>query len=232
MIRVKICGIRSLEEAHWAVAAGADALGFILIPTSKRYVKPQTLRQITARLPPFISKVGVFSGEPPDNVTEIIHQCALDTIQLHGGEAAELYQQVTVPKIKAFAVDPLNFATEYDLETLLAESSQGLIQGILLDSTVQGHSGGTGVSLPWKDTRFQAILTQLKKVGSPVLLAGGLNPENIQEAIRLTQPYGVDVSSGVERNGHKDSELILRFIESVKESKTTKSPQNERSLEL
>lgn len=230
IVRVKICGIRSLEEALWAVDAGADALGFILVPHSKRYIEPKKLRQITAHLPPFINKVGVFSGEPPNRVSEIIHYCSLDTIQLHGGELAAHYSNIPAAKIKVIAFDPrmmnsrnsgcainhcVNEESPY-WEVIHTEVSQGLIQGILLDSAVQGQSGGTGTPLPWNDSIFQATLSEIKKTNIPFILAGGLHSENVQNAIQVTQPYGVDVSSGVEREGRKDQEQITRFIRAAK----------------
>lgn len=102
------------------------------------------------------------------------------------------------------------------MQTLHSEIEQGLIQGILLDSKIEGQFGGTGVSLPWRDLDFQAILTRIKKTKLPVILAGGLNPQNIEEAIQLTHPFAVDVSSGVEQEGRKDRELIFQFIQKVK----------------
>lgn len=229
MTRVKICGIRSLEEALWAVEAGADALGFILVPHSKRYIEPQKLRQITAHLPPFINKVGVFAGEPPNRVSEIIHYCSLDSIQLHGGEPVDHYRDITAAKIKVISFDPQQITSSsnhlnnheentasLNWEVLHAKVSQGLVQGILLDSAVQGQSGGTGTPLPWKELHFKTILTEIKKADIPFILAGGLHPENVQDAIQITQPYGVDVSSGVEREGRKDQAQITRFIRAAK----------------
>ncbi|WP_434511315.1 phosphoribosylanthranilate isomerase [Desulfitobacterium sp. AusDCA] len=230
MTRVKICGIRSLEEALWAVEAGADALGFILVPHSKRYIEPQKLRQITAHLPPFINKVGVFAGEPPNRVSEIIRYCFLDTIQFHGGEPVDHYRHIKAAKIKVISLDPQQITSSNsghpnnprknvaspNWELLHTEASQGLVQGILLDSTVQGQSGGTGTPLPWKELHFKTILAEIKKANIPFILAGGLHPENVQEAIQITQPYGVDVSSGVEREGRKDQEQITRFIHAAK----------------
>lgn len=230
MIRVKICGIRSLEEALWAVEAGADALGFILVPHSKRYIEPQRLRQITAHLPPFINKVGVFAGEPSNQVSEIIQYCSLDTIQLHGGEPVDYYRDIRAAKIKVISLDPqkitsssfsppnnpLKNSASLNWEPLHTEVSQGLVQGILLDSAVQGQSGGTGTPLPWKELHFKTILTEIREANIPFILAGGLHPENVQEAIQITQPYGVDVSSGVEREGRKDQEQITRFIKAAK----------------
>lgn len=218
MIRVKICGIRSLEEALWAVEAGADALGFILAPKSKRYIEPEKLQYITSHLPPFITKVGVFAQESPANVTEITRQCSLDTIQLHGGEAVNAYQNIQATKIKAICFNPQAFGNFQNPNPrgLASEFKQGLIQGVLLDSANQGQTGGTGIPLPWEDTHFQTILDAIKATGCPVLLAGGLNPDNIQEAIQLTHPYGVDVSSGVEEDGRKNRNLVFRFVQSVK----------------
>lgn len=229
MVRVKICGIRSLEEALWAVEAGADALGFILVPHSKRYIDPKKLRQITAHLPPLINKVGVFAGEPPNRVSEIIHYCSLDTIQLHGGEPAAHYSDIPAAKIKVISFDPqmMTHNSGHSIsprrsdespywEVIHTEVSQGIIQGILLDSAVQGQSGGTGAPLPWNDLKFQATLSEIKNKNIPLILAGGLHSENVQEAIQITQPYGVDVSSGVEREGQKDQEQITRFIRAAK----------------
>lgn len=226
IIKVKICGIRSLEEARWAVDAGADALGFIFVPKSKRYIKPQTVQAITAKLPPFVNKVGVFAGESPAKVAEIVRQCTLDTIQLHGGEDLLLYQEIPATKIQviSFSSEVRNFQGETPkltekkeiLSSFPLKNEKTSLHGILLDSTHQGQTGGTGVPLPWQDSTFQRFLHAVKDTGYPIILAGGLNPENILAAIKYTRPYGVDVSSGVEHNGRKDRELIHRFVSQVK----------------
>jgi phosphoribosylanthranilate isomerase len=208
IVRVKICGIQSLEEALWAAEAGADALGFIFVPRSKRYIQPEKAQAITAKLPPFVNKVGVFAGASPSEVAEMASLCTLDTIQLHGEENPELYHQIPATKIKVIS---------YSSNTLANKKfSPHSLHGVLLDSTFQGQLGGTGIPLPWQDPPFQSFLQEIKDVGLPVILAGGLNPENVQDAIKQTQPYGVDVSSGVERNGHKDRDLIRKFISRVK----------------
>lgn len=225
MIRVKICGIQSLEEAHWAVDAGADALGFIFVPSSQRYIEPKRVQQISVQIPPFVSKVGVFVGETPEKVAMIARQCSLDTIQLHGGEDPELYHEIPVAKVKviSFSSQALHLGTlptqknSGKIPSLPLRQSPHSLQGILLDSTHQGQIGGTGVPLPWQDLQFQGILREVKETGYPVILAGGLNPENILKAIEDTRPYGVDVSSGVERNGHKDRQLIQQFVSSAKD---------------
>lgn len=222
MTHVKICGIRSLEEARWAIEAGADALGFILISKSKRYIPPEEVQAITTQLPSSIYKVGVFAGEPPDHVAKISRQCVLNSIQLHGGEAVALYSKVPATKIKVYSFDPHSCSPEQErknLENLDREIEKGLIQVILLDSKLEGQLGGTGVSLPWEDSHFQKLLIKIKNAGLPVILAGGLNPQNVLKAIELTQPFAVDVSSGVEREGQKDRELIFKFIQAVKNRK-------------
>lgn len=207
MPRIKICGIRTREEARWAVEAGADALGFIFVPHSKRYIQPETAREIIQSLPPLISKVGVFAQASPEHVGRIVHECSLDTIQLHGNEDPRLYRHLPVTKIKAFSFpSPSSFPTSF------RELPPASLHGILLDSSAGGRTGGTGIPLPWHTPAFQDFLHQVGDLGYPLILAGGLNPDNILEAIRLTRPYGVDVSSGVERNGRKDREKIQHFI--------------------
>lgn len=211
MIRVKICGIQSLEEARWAVDAGADALGFILVPSSKRYLEPKAIQTITAHLPPSVRKVGVFAGESPTNVAKITRQCSLDTIQLHGGEDLELYHEIPVSKLKV-----ISFPSRVNANFNKQQHPPHSLHGILLDSTHKGLMGGTGIPLPWQDPQFQEFLREAKETGYPIILAGGLNPENILAAIRQTQPYGVDVSSGVERHGCKNRELIQQFVSRAK----------------
>lgn len=224
MTRVKICGIQSLDEARWAVDAGADALGFVLVPSSKRYIEPKAIQIITRQLPPFVSKVGVFTNESPENVATIARECSLDTIQLHGGEDLGLYHKIPVSKVKVISYSshaphfrslpsPKNSG---EISSLHLQQSPHSLHGILLDSTHQGLTGGTGIPLPWQDPHFQDFLQEVKGTGYPVILAGGLNPENILEAIRQTTPYGVDVSSGVERYSRKDRELIEQFVSRVK----------------
>lgn len=231
MLRIKICGIRTREEALWAVEAGADALGFVFVPHSKRYIQPETAREIILSLPPLISKVGVFAQASSEQVGRIVHECSLDTIQLHGNEDPRLYRHLSVTKIKAFSFpsappnnssedssaaapdfslvepsSPLSFLTSF------RELPPASLHGLLLDSAAGGRTGGTGIPLPWHTPEFQNFLHQVRDLGYPLILAGGLNPGNILEAIRLIRPYGVDVSSGVERNGHKDREKIQHFI--------------------
>ena len=230
MIRIKICGIQTLEAARWAIEAGADALGFVFVPHSKRYIPPHDAQVIIKQLPPFVSKVGVFADEPPQKVAEILRECHLDTLQLHGQEDLRLYHPLPIAKIKVLsfpsspslittsptAMDKVGNADLRQLRAQLQELPPNSLQGILLDSSNQGTRGGTGLPLPWLDTKFQAYLCQVKSLGYPVFLAGGLRPDNVKQALHLTHPYGVDVSSGVEEKGRKDQKKIHHFITQIR----------------
>ncbi len=217
MIRIKICGIRSLEEALWAAEAGADALGFILVSSSKRYVAPQLVREITAQLPPYIARIGVFANTPPAEVKEVAKLCGLTGIQLHGDEDPKDYSINSLPLIKALKV-PVGEEQPKVKNMKLSDIQdwQGIVQGILVDSVFAGQFGGTGCQLPWDDEFSQALFDSIKASKIPLILAGGLAPQNVCEGIRKVHPYAIDVSSGVERNGKKDPALIKEIIQNVK----------------
>lgn len=198
-IRVKICGIRDVSTALAAVEAGADALGFVFAP-SKRQVDRETARSICSKLPPFVSRVGVFVDAPAAVVEETADYCGLDTLQLHGDESPEYCRAFKYKVIKAFRIKD-------------AASLEGIksyrCAAVLLDSFVPGMPGGTGYSLDWSIARE---VTEAR-----VILAGGLNPENVRKAVEVARPYAVDVSSGVETGGRKDIEKIRMFIKRVRE---------------
>jgi phosphoribosylanthranilate isomerase len=198
MVHVKICGITSLEDARAAIDAGADALGFVFYPPSPRYVTPEQAAGIIQSLPPFVTTVGLFVDVPLDMVNGTAAHCGLDRIQLHGREPPEFCRQVTRPVIKAFRIK--NAAS---LEYL----SGYQVCAYLLDAYVAGAlPGGTGASFSW------ALAAQAKPYG-PLILAGGLTPANVEAAIAQTCPYGVDVSTGVERApGIKDHRKVREFI--------------------
>lgn len=199
MVRVKICGIRSWEEAQAAVEAGAHALGFVFAP-SRRRIQPEVAREIIKRLPPFITAVGVFVNEPRARLLAIASFCRLQVLQLHGEEPPEYCRGLTYPLIKAIRVrdgEVLDLIPRYPVEA------------ILLDSYVPGCSGGTGQTFNWE------IAQEAAAAGRPLVLAGGLTPENVGEAIRQVRPYAVDVSSGVETGGRKDPVKMACFIEAV-----------------
>lgn len=232
MTKVKICGIQSLEEAQWAAAAGADALGFIFAPASKRYVEPSLVREISLRLPPFIAKVGVFVDTPPAQVFETARLCGLTAIQLHGTEEPQDYREIGLPILKALRVVLQDEILEpNEVEERQDEMGKspcggsasdeirrwaGAVQGILVDSAYAGRFGGTGHALPWTDPKLQQVFAEIKAADIPLLLAGGLNPDNVQDGIREVQPYAVDVSSGVELAGRKNQGLIKAFINTTK----------------
>ncbi|BCV21499.1 phosphoribosylanthranilate isomerase [Moorella sp. Hama-1] len=203
MVRVKICGIRDWEEARMVLDAGVDTLGFVFA-ASPRQIKPEAAREIINRLPPFTTTVGVFVNEPRYSLMEIASFCHLDVLQLHGDEPPEYCHGLSQRLLKAVRVRDAN-----SLEGLEAYRE---VQGFLLDACVPGRAGGTGTTFNWELVRTGII------AGKPIILAGGLTPENVAIAIRLVRPYAVDVSSGVEAGGRKDPARIAAFLEAVKKA--------------
>lgn len=232
MVRVKICGIRSLDEALMAVNAGADALGFVFAHKSKRYVDPASVREITNKLPPFIARVGVFVDASPDEVERIARVSGLTVIQLHGEENPSDYRDLSLPLIKAVKVSLAEEAPSFDFRMRGQEAAvevardlsiklkawQGVVQGILVDSAVLGQFGGTGQAVPWNHPEVQNLFSDIKAAGIPLILAGGLHPHNVKEAIEVVRPEAVDVSSGIEVDGRKDKYLIQEFIKQVQKA--------------
>lgn len=203
MVRVKICGIRDWEEARMVLDAGVDTLGFVFA-ASPRQIKPEAAREIINRLPPFTTTVGVFVNEPRYSLMEIASFCHLDVLQLHGDEPPEYCHGLSQRLLKAVRVRDAN-----SLEGLEAYRE---VQGFLLDACVSGKTGGTGTTFNWELVRTRTIADK------PIILAGGLTPENVATAIRLVRPYAVDVSSGVEAGGRKDPARIAAFLEAVKKA--------------
>jgi len=204
MVKVKICGITSYEDARAAVEAGADALGFVFYDKSPRFINPVKAAGIISRLPPFIQTVGLFVNEETAQVNWTADYCGIDVVQLHGDETPEDCLEVKRRVIKAFrvqkiiSIDPLEKYQDYQ------------VAGYLLDAWSPDAYGGTGRTFNWE-------LAQSAKQYGPVILAGGLSPDNIAEAIRVVQPYGVDVSSGVESApGKKDPAKVKEFIRVAK----------------
>ena len=202
MVCVKICGITNVRDARLAARLGADAVGFNFYRQSKRYVKPERVRAIVAALPPFITTVGVFVDEEPDAVMEFCRMCHLDVAQLHGDEPPARVDEVRgIQRIKAIRV-----AAARDVERCRRYRAESF----LLDAYVPDEPGGTGRTFDWKLAR------DADQFG-PIILAGGLTPDNVEEAIRVAQPYAVDVASGVESaSGVKDKELMDGFIRRAK----------------
>jgi phosphoribosylanthranilate isomerase len=199
-VKVKICGITRGEDALASVEAGADAVGFVFYEGSPRHVFPETVEEIIKELPPFTTTVGVFVNEHPSRISEILEITGIDMVQLHG---EEVYEECKFwPRvIKAFKVQDF-----IDLEPL----KKYRVSAYLLDTYSSEVPGGTGQIFNWE------IAVEAKKFG-PVILAGGLTPDNIAKAIRQVRPYAVDASSGVEKvKGVKDIEKVKVFIERAK----------------
>jgi phosphoribosylanthranilate isomerase len=201
MLKIKICGITNLDDALAAADAGADALGFNFYKKSPRYIEPEKATEIIAQLPPFMMPVGVFVNEREDRIREIQHKTCIQAIQLHGDESPEFCQRFENRVIKAFQVK--------DKESLKVMAHYR-VGAFLLDSYHEGLRGGTGVTFDWH-------LAVVAKTFGKIILAGGLTPENVAEAVKLVQPYAVDVAGGVEKEkGIKDHAKIKKFITEVR----------------
>lgn len=211
MTIVKICGITNLADARAAVDAGADLLGFVFFPPSPRYVTPEGAREILNGLGETratIRAVGVFVNEPMDKVKDILETAGLDLAQLHGQEMPEMVREMGRRAFKSIQANDLDTA-----HTLMAHyrgAVNGNLPALIADAPPAQLPGGNGIVADWSVAH--AIANEF-----PILLAGGLNPENVQEAIARVAPYGVDVSSGVERApGIKDHDKLKAFIDRVR----------------
>jgi phosphoribosylanthranilate isomerase len=201
MIKIKICGITNLEDALYATECGADSLGFNFYKKSPRYIEPQKAAEIIAQLPPLIMPVGIFVNEHEDRIREIQQRACIPTVQFHGDESPEFCQRFGSHVIKAFQVK--------DKESLKAMAHYR-VGAFLLDSYRDGIRGGTGITFDWH-------LAVVAKTFGRIILAGGLTPENVVEAVKLVQPYGVDVAGGVEmEKGIKDHAKLKKFITEVR----------------
>lgn len=204
-MKIKICGITNREDAEVAVAAGADALGFVMYRKSPRWVEPAVARSIIAGLPPFVPAVGVFVNEEAESVRALMDECGFALAQLHGDESVLYCQNLSRPALKAIRLK--------DRATFLALAEfQGRanVRGVLIDAFSDQAYGGTGQTTDW-------TLAEEAARSIPIILAGGLSPANVAGAIRMVRPYGVDVSSGVEESpGKKDHHKLKAFIEAAR----------------
>lgn len=199
--RVKICGITRAEDALAAIDAGADALGFVFYPQSPRAVNIEQAARLTATLPPFVCKVGLFVNADEAEIREVLASCSLDLLQFHGDESPEFCELFSKPYMKALRMRD-------GVDVHIAAKAYESASALLLDSYKPGIPGGTGESFDWHRIP--------KDLAIPVVLAGGLNPENAIAAIAASQPYGLDVSGGVELSpGIKSAQRMTEFIDAV-----------------
>jgi len=215
MTVVKICGLTNLDDARLAWRAGANLLGFIFVPSSPRYITPLEAARITEKLTaegclaPF---VGVFANEPAKVVRRIAATCSLHLVQLHGDETPDYARSLGLPPIDPFGGLPMIIARRVRGALPWDELSHFQPWAYLLDSYDPQRLGGTGQPWPWE------LLAEGGQKLERVIIAGGLTPENVGEALRLARPWGVDVSSGVEAGpGRKDPSKVERFIRRVRE---------------
>lgn len=202
MIRVKVCGIRRIEDAALAVELGASALGFIFWPSSPRFLDPDDARAVVASVPPLVSTVGVFVDQDVAHVADVARGLNLSAVQLHGSEDVDAFEGVAPRVVKAVAMGEDGTA-----ERLLRDLPASI--GVLLDAYDPVKRGGTGRTIDW------ARAAGLARV-RPIILSGGLNADNVRGAIETVHPYAVDVSSGVESQpGVKDPGKLRAFFTSV-----------------
>ena len=203
MTRIKICGITNIDDALMSIDAGADALGFNFVPGTPRYLKDtKAAAKIINQLPPFITTVGLFVNAAPELIQSIADECHLDMLQLHGEESPQFCQGFNRRVIKAVRIKD---------ESSCSHLSDYRVSGYLLDTYVKGALGGTGVVFDWE------LAIKAKQYGR-IVLAGGLDPDNVASAVQQVRPYGVDVSSRVEVSpGRKDPLKVTTFIQNVRE---------------
>jgi len=203
--KIKICGITNQIDGLHAIDSGADALGFVFYKKSPRHVSPKVVKSIVANLPPFVLPVGVFVNEEAQAVRDIMDECGLALAQIHGDETADYCESLGRPVIRGIRLRDRN-----TFMAMAEYKGRARVRGFVLDAYSETAYGGTGTTANWS-------LAKEAAQSFSFLLAGGLTSDNVQEAIQKVQPYGVDVSSGVEaRPGKKDPAKIQAFIQAVK----------------
>lgn len=197
MTRVKFCGFTHQDDVAQAVALGADALGFVFYGPSSRYVSPEHAQTLTRSVPAFVTRVGLFVNEEAETVQRIFEIARLNLIQYHGEESPEFCDAIGLPYIKAFRVRKgMDLRTEMDRYPNAS--------GFLLDAYVKGQPGGTGERFDWE---------LIPQSHAPIVLAGGLTPDNAKDAIDQVAPWALDVSGGIEtKPGRKDPDKMARFM--------------------
>lgn len=218
--RIKICGVRDASTALTAAQAGADAIGLVFAPGSPRLVDIDQARRIADALPPFVEPVGLFVDASTEHIRDVAAQVGLRTVQLHGDESPDMVAALSPLRVvKAIGFDPRDAANR--LQPWLSLVNH--LAGVLWDAPTQGAGsptrpqGGTGQPLDWAAVAQAQRSDDMSTGTRPIILAGGLTPDNVGQAIQAVQPYGVDVSSGVESaRGIKDAALIRAFCNAVR----------------
>ncbi|MFQ5597050.1 MAG: phosphoribosylanthranilate isomerase [Nitrospiria bacterium] len=201
-MHVKICGITNLEDALFAVSCGADAVGFVFAPESPRFVSSDAVERIVSALPPFVTTVGVFTSGTIEEIRDMVDRCCIDRIQFHGAFPVETIHAFSHRAIPVIRVKDARSFEGFDPRS---------VRAFLLDTFDRHLAGGSGHVFNWD-------LAQNLRERGKMILAGGLRPDNVQEAVRRVRPYGIDVSSGVEsRVGKKDTAKVRAFIEAAKQ---------------
>jgi phosphoribosylanthranilate isomerase len=224
VIRVKVCGITSIEDARGAVEAGADALGFIFVEKTPRYVEPRAAAAIIAQLPPFVTAVGIFWDHAPAHVKAVAAEARLGALQFHGDEKPEDLAAYDLPVIKTIKLPPastIEGLPEYRVsEGFQVLSFSKVAAAVLLDTAVRWSEGEAREPLEWRHAA-RIVATHGNRPRPKVILSGGLTPENVAQAIAIVKPYGVDVNSGVEaRPGVKDPDKVRRFLAAARSLST------------
>ncbi|MEM7293538.1 MAG: phosphoribosylanthranilate isomerase [Pseudomonadota bacterium] len=203
--RIKVCGLSRPEEAQWAAELGVDAIGLNFCPRSTRFISIDTALALLAGLPPFVTVTGLFLDADHKEVDAVLNAVSLDLLQFHGGETPAFCEAFDRPYIKSVSMGD----TAMDAEAVRAfVNEHAAARAFLLDSNAVGEVGGTGKTFDW---------SRIPSIERPLILAGGLNPDNVRDAVVATQPYGVDVASGVEvEHGVKDFALMKKFVEEVR----------------
>ena len=218
MTRVKICGITNVEDARVAIAAGADALGFIFVENTPRFVTPEQVAPIVRALPPFVTPVGVFWNHKSGHVKAVAEACGLRALQFHGDETPEDLAGYALPVIKTIKLPPvltIDGLPEYQIGGFVdALYFRNVASALLLDTTARWSEGEVRATLAWQRIRMMGGRHDYRP---HIILSGGLTPENVAEAVSIVRPHAVDVNSGVEaRPGKKDPDKVRRFVAAAK----------------
>jgi phosphoribosylanthranilate isomerase len=215
MTWIKICGITNLEDAKLAVDAGADALGFVFYEKSPRRVRLDAAREIVAQLPERVEKVGVFVGGSIESIGEVVSAVGLNAVQLHGGATADNLSKLAATA-RVLIVVPASELFVHDPNKGWSIGVGKLVSALIIDSSTSNSPGGTGRTFSW--SQAVGVLKPLA-LSFKIVVAGGLNPENVAEAIHTLHPWGVDVASGTEAApGKKDPQKVRAFVEAVRQA--------------